>query len=184
MVRKYICFATAVFVAFAGLTAAVADNHVVGCKKIRAKALIDPNYIFDCEFDGVDYSFCIGGDVTGSIKGPWVSYLQDEWVINSSDIGLPEPIPFISNYGREFEVFASAKGNIYGDAQYIFDYRMFEVAGKFPLPIFITGGTGLYEGATGWMIALFNTDVDKAKISGEVCGPNIPIDVDGDSDSD
>ena len=166
------CISAVILVAFTGL--AVADNHLVGCQKIHANALVDPNYIFDCEFDGVDYSFCIGGEVKGSIKGSWVSYLQDEWVIDSIDVGLPEPIPYISNYAREFEVFASAKGNIYGDAQYIFDIRIFDVAAKFPLPIFITGGTEMYEGASGWMIVLFNADLAKAKISGEVCGPKIP----------
>ena len=184
MISKFIFTVTALLFAFAGSTVAIADSHAVGCQKIFAKAKVDPNYISDCEFDGTDYSFCIAGDLKGSLKGTWVSYLQDEWVIESSVAGLPEPVEFYSNYGREFEVFTSTKGNIYGDAHYIFDYRLFDTGAKFPLPVFITGGTGRYEGASGWMIVLFNTDLDKARISGEVCGPYIPKDDDDDSDDD
>jgi hypothetical protein len=147
------------------------------CRQVEAKANF-PNPLGEterCEFDGQDFDLCIRGNVRGTIKGELVAYFLDEWFIIIEQPDFPVPEGTLANYNREFLVFTTSKGEIFGDAQYIFDIRIFDVDGGFVDPIIVTGGTGWYEGATGW-IAMVSTngELDKAKLLGEICGPNIP----------
>ena len=183
MKRKLVGITAAILAGLFGVTlAALADNGQ-GCQQIRSRALVDAAGQESCEFDGYVFPFCIVGELRGNFRGSWVSYYDDGWIVDLSTTTLPEPVPFTSNYAREFEVLTSKKGTLFGDAQYIFDVRIFDVNAPFPLLIIITDGTDKYEGATGWLIATFSdTSFDRAKIRGKVCGPNIPHDDDSDSD--
>jgi hypothetical protein len=41
----------------------------------------------------------------------------------------------------------------------------------------VEGGTGIYEGATGWINAIYlDAVLENFKVQGRVCGPNIPND--------
>jgi hypothetical protein len=147
------------------------------CKQILAKADF-PNPLGEtegCTVNGQDFDSCITGNLRGTIKGKWVAYFLDEWFIIIEPPEFPVPEETLANYNREFEVFTTNKGEIYGDAQYVFDIRIFDVDGGFVAPIIVTGGTGWYEGATGWIAAVVSDGaLSKANLHGEICGPNIP----------
>jgi hypothetical protein len=156
------------------------------CRQINAKADF-PNPLGEtegCTFGGQDFDLCITGNVRGTIKGEWVAYFLNEWFIIIEPPDFPVPEETLANYNREFQVFTTDKGEIYGDAQYVFDIRIFDVGGGFVDPIIVTGGTGWYEGATGWIAAVFTDGaLSKAKLHGEICGPSLPQN-DDDDDGD
>ncbi len=175
MKRKVVCIAIVGFLAVSG--AALADD---ACKKIRG---FWTAHAAECDVGTTGFDLCISGDLHGTIQGTWTSYLKekttpwvpdpDDWLVDLFEVGLPEPVPFTSNYGREYEVFSSEKGSLVGDAQYIFDIRIFDVNALLPLLTIVTDGTGMYEGATGWILATVEPSLEEASLRGEVCGPHI-----------
>ena len=126
-----------------------------------------------CEFDGTTYWVCFGYKTRGTINGYFVEHFQEDWYF--ADLGsLPAPYP--SFYVREFSVLYAKQGMIWGEAQYIFDWRNFYTGGV-AVPIMITGGTGMYEGAYGWItFTVTDASLEKLSYDGRVCGPNIADD--------
>lgn len=60
-----------------------------------------------------------------------------------------------------------------GEAQYVFELRHYDVGGA-AVPMIITGGTGIYEDAYGWIAwTLTDNNLESFSLNGRVCGPNI-----------
>lgn len=58
--------------------------------------------------------------------------------------------------------------------QTAFDLRVFESGGGAALPTIVTGGTGIYEGATGWIVSVLTDEtLENITILGRICAPNI-----------
>ena len=155
-------------------TALAANDHYK-CQKIKGHAVLQ-DFQEDCEYAGIEYSMCFIQQIKGTIKGSWVSYIQDEWWVVLGDLGVPTPpAAGPSWYNREFQVFTTKRGTLWGEAQFVFDERAWaEPDGGTAFPAIITGGTEMYEGATGWITSIA-TDATIAKwtVHGRVCGPNI-----------
>lgn len=152
---------------------ALADHN---CKKVHGRAdfsnpLGEPNCIVGNEA----FDFCFSGQVRGSLRGSWTAYGFGDWFVPLNAPDFPVPDETLSNYNREFNVFTTRRGTLFGDSQYVFDTRIFDVGGGFVSPIIIEGGTGIYQGATGWIAGVFtDAEISTAKLVGEVCGPYIP----------
>jgi hypothetical protein len=157
--------------------AAFAGNGGDQCRNINGNAYVqgvDEN----CEFNGDVYWFCISQKIRGTINGTWVSYIQEGWsvVLEAPDFPIPDDTAFVE-YARELEVFSSKQGMVWGDAQFVLDFRAFENGGGVSLPVIVTGGTGIYEVAQGWKTAIaLDEAFEKFSIQGRVCGPKIPSD--------
>ena len=79
-------------------------------------------------------------------------------------------------YNREFVVLTSKQGMIWGEAQLVLDVRIYDTGGL-AIPMTVTGGTGIYEDAYGWVAWTFtDSSIEKLSYDGRVCGPNIPKD--------
>jgi hypothetical protein len=157
--------------------AVFAGNGGDQCRNINGNATVQGNQD-TCEFNGDVYLFCISQRIRGSINGTWVSYIQEDWGVplEAPAFPIPDGTPFVE-YARELEVFNSKQGMVWGDSQFVIDYRAFESGGGVSLPIIVTGGTGIYEDAQGWITATVLDDVfEDFSIQGRVCGPNIPSD--------
>jgi len=142
------------------------------CRNIKAQAsLLDEH--FDCEYGGTDYDYCYISKIQGNFKGLWTTYVQFSWYEILEDLGVQTGTAE-SWYNREFEVFTTKQGTVWGDAQFVFDDRYFQSNGGTAIPTMITGGTGIYADATGW-ITLIYTDgtIANWRVYGRVCGPNI-----------
>ena len=168
---------SAILLMLAGTQPAFSQDEDVKCKKIRGDA-----EVVDLQnpcLENTDFWACYVQKVRGTLKGKWVSYQQQGWFdMDLREAGLPVPPGSpVTWYGREFEVFSTKKGTVYGDMQTAFDVRVFDSDGGAALPTIVTGGTGIYEGATGWIVPV-NTDgtLEKFTILGRICGPNIPSD--------
>lgn len=155
------------------------DQH---CQTVRQRsAVVDAQ--FPCSIDP-SFSGCFVLSSKG-IFGTWLAFVQDAWFVPLDPPDFPVPPQAVSNYNREFNVYSNEHGSVHGDSQYVFDLRIFDVGGGFVSPAIIDGGTGIYEGATGFISSTFvDADLTRAIVIGRVCGPNIPGDDDDDSDSD
>jgi hypothetical protein len=155
---------------------AFADNGNDQCRNVNAHGIAQ-DYQESCEFDSTVYDFCLIKKMRGTINGTMFEYFQNDWLVLLEDLGLPTPPDAVESwYNREFAVFSSKQGMVWGEAQYVFDYRILEAGGA-SVPVLVTGGTGIYEDAYGW-ITMIVPDAYFINLSfdGRVCGPNIPND--------
>ena len=157
------------------------------CRNMNGQAVYQ-EWQEPCVIDG-GYDLCITTKIKGTINGSWVSFFQYEWIvllesleIVSTDQSDPEYITEIptppdsveSWYNREYEVFTSKQGDIFGDGQVIIDGRV-GIMGGSAISIMVTGGTEMYEDAYGWITAtILDPYFEHFSIDGRVCGPNIP----------
>jgi hypothetical protein len=90
-------------------------------------------------------------------------------------LGVPTPPDSVETYyNREYEVFTSKQGEIWGDGQAVYDIRV-GIMGGAAVSIMVSGGTGIYEDAYGWITAtVLDAYLEHFLINGRVCGPNIP----------
>ena len=154
--------------------ATFAGNGGDKCRNINGNASVQ-GFPDTCEFNGDVYWFCISQRIRGSINGTWISYIQEDWGVPlvAPDFPIPDGTPFVE-YARELEVFNSKQGMVWGDSQFVIDARAFDVGGGVSLPIIVTGGTGIYEDAQGWITATgLDGALEEFSIQGRICGPNI-----------
>ena len=126
-----------------------------------------------CEVD-TGYDFCFVNTMRGTINGSMIEYFQYDWLVVLEDLGVPTPPEATESwYNREFAVLSSKQGMIWGEAQYVFELRVYDVGGV-AIPMIVTGGTGIYENASGWITwTLTDNSLSKFSYDGRVCGPNI-----------
>lgn len=185
MSKKITVVIGAILLMPAGTQPAFSQDEDAQCKKIKGHGEVVDVQI-PC-LENPEFSGCLIQNVRGTLKGKWVSYQQEGWFdmdLRAAGLPVPPGSP-LTLYGREFEVFSTKKGTVYGDSQTAFDVRIFESGGGAAIPTVVTGGTGIYEGATGWIVPVFTDGLlEKFTILGRICGPNIDSDSDSDSDSD
>lgn len=154
--------------------ATLVANGDIQCRQMNGRAdyVAQPDV---CEFDGTSYATCYEYSTRGTINGSYLEYMQEGWDwVWLGDV-LPAP-NFMSFYFREFSVLTSKQGQIWGDAQYVFNLQNVAIdMGGTAVPIMVTGGSGMYEGAFGW-VTFTSLDGAGATLTydGRVCGPNIP----------
>ena len=159
---------------FAGSGVALAQNENAQCRNIVGHAEV-VDLQSPCQEDTA-YWGCYIQKIRGTLSGTWVSYQQEDWFVDLGTLGAPVPSESpLSAYLREFEVFTTNKGTVYGDAQTVFDVRLFDSDGGGALPTIITGGTGIYQDAWGWIVLTYTDGtVEEFDVQGRICGPNIP----------
>lgn len=156
-----------------------------GCMDIRSRVVFGDGIAGpSCSIEGESFDICLEGRVRGTLRGTWHAFTNFDWFVDLAAPQFPVPEETLSNYTREFNVFSTRRGSLIGDSQYVFDVRIFDVGGGFVVPVMIERGTGEFEGATGWIAAVFtDAGLSRGVLRGEVCGPGIRSDND-DSDSD
>jgi hypothetical protein len=141
------------------------------CKKIIANAgvAVVPDA---CSYNGVDYFWCIDTPMTGNLKGTWHILANPEW--NAWELTVPDGIPGIPSWDLwatwNLSVFETKKGDIITQANEIAHLGVYFTYGAISGTALITAGTGVYEGATGW-IGWVVTEANGGEIRGEICTP-------------
>ena len=144
------------------------------CRNMNGHGGDSSEPIFDCEFGGDTFDFCFESSLRGTINGSLMEYYNWDWFYYFApplkDFGVPAP-NYGSYYMREVDLFMSKQGELWGEAQYVIDWYNITLGGV-AVPIMITGGTGMYEDAYGW-ITLTVTDPGLTNFTydGRVCWP-------------
>jgi hypothetical protein len=162
-----------VFVAFlVFVVCLMVSNATAGdCKKVIAK--IGPaTYLDECSYDGVDYIWCIDTPVTGNLRGTW-HYLSSPEV-NFFDLAVPDGVLGIPGWSLwvpwNLSVFETHKGDIITQDNEILNLDVFDSYGALSGMAFVIGGTGDYEGATGWLGYVI-TEAEGGELRGLICTP-------------
>jgi hypothetical protein len=127
-----------------------------------------------CVFDGTEYGVCVDTPLKGTLNGIWHFYGDGGFVT-----AFPDP-PFSSLFaGWGLDAIETNRGAIYAQDNYIWNLSVFGLEGtKAAIPAVslsvITGGTGHYEGATGWFAAIYDDGGGgwRGFIRGEICTPD------------
>lgn len=150
----------------------VASNATAGdCKKIIAK-IGTATYLDECSYGGVDYVWCIDTPVTGNLRGTWhyLSSPEDNfWELTVPDGALGIPGWTLQTVWN-LSVFETRKGDIITQDNEILNLDVFPAFGALSGMAFIIGGTGNYQGATGWLGYVI-TEADGGELRGEICTP-------------
>ncbi len=162
-----------VFVAFLVLAVCLtATNASAGdCKKIIAKVGA-ATYLDECSYDGVDYIWCIDTPVIGNLRGTWHFYSSPE--INIWELTVPDGALGIPGWDLwaawNLSVFETHKGDIITQDNEILNLDAYQAYGALSGAAFIIGGTGDFEGATGWLGYVI-TEAEGGELRGEICLP-------------
>jgi hypothetical protein len=139
------------------------------CRKIIANAgvAVFPD---ECSYNGVDYAWCIDTPMTGNLKGTWHILANPDW--NAWELTVPDGIPGIPVWDLwatwNLSVFETKKGDIVTQANEIVVLDSYFTYGALSGTALIIGGTGVYDGATGW-IGWVVTEADGGAVRGEIC---------------
>jgi len=138
------------------------------CKKISAGAGAS-NFYEGCSYDGEDYLWCIDTPVTGNLKGTWRFMSRPDW--NAFELTV-EDILGIGSWDLwvvwSLGVFETNEGDILTQETDLLNVDAYFNYGALSTMSYIIGGTGKYEGATGWL-GYVGTETGGGVLRGEVC---------------
>jgi hypothetical protein len=141
------------------------------CKQIIANAGV-AEYFEGCSYDGENFALCIDTPVSGNLKGTWHILINPAW--NVWELTVPDGIPGIPSWDLwatwNLSVFETRKGDIITQANEVASLDALFTYGAISGMAFITGGTGDYEEATGW-IGWVLTETGGGALRGEICTP-------------
>ena len=121
----------------------------------------------ECYFNGVDYPFCLYAPMTGTLNGTFYFYFPDENYVIVED-PLPGHEGLAAGYG--IAQWITNRGEIWSRDSWLVDIAHFGDFAAFTQVSYITGGTGMYEGATGDIFS-FGSDLGGSEARGQVCTP-------------
>lgn len=164
--KKQLFVGLLVFALCLTVTSATAGD----CKKIIARVGV-ATYLDECFYEGEEYLWCIDTPVTGNLRGTWhyLSRPADNFfpLIVPDVLGIPGWELWV---GWSLSVFETRKGDIITQENEILNLAVFDSYGALSGMAYIIGGTGKYEGATGW-IGVVATEADGGVLRGVVCTP-------------
>jgi hypothetical protein len=153
------------------LCLAVSSATAGDCKKIIANVGA-ATYLDECSYQGEDYVWCIETPVTGNLRGTWHYYSRPD--ANYFDLAVPDDALGVPGWNLwvvwSLSVFETRKGDIITQENEILNLDIFDSYGALSGMAFIVGGTGDYEGATGWL-GFVTTEGNGGVLMGEVCTP-------------
>jgi len=149
----------------------VASSATAGeCKKIIANFGASSFYE-GCSYDGEDYLWCLDTPVKGNLLGTWHFMSKPDW--NAFELTVPDVLG-IGSWDLwvvwALGVFETKKGDIITQETDTINLDAYFDYGALTAMTYIIGGTGKYEGATGWL-GLVGTETEGGVLRGEVCTP-------------
>ena len=140
------------------------------CKKIIAK-VGEATYLDECSYGEQEYVWCIDTPVTGNLRGTWHYHGRPD--VNYFNLDVPDVLG-IGGWNLwlvwSLSVFETHKGDIITQENEIFNPTIYDNYGAICGMFYIIGGTGDYEGATGWL-GFVATEAEGGVLMGEICTP-------------
>ena len=166
--RKSLLSTVLVAILISVASVAVADD----CKKIFARVDYGP-FVEGCKYDGVEYYWCSDSRVRGNLKGTWHLYTSPEF--NCFENTVPNGVLGIDGWDVwscwNLSVFETKHGELITQGNDYVNLESYFTNGSFASTFFVIGGTGKYEGATGWLGNVGDEVSGKGILRGEICTP-------------
>ena len=140
------------------------DNQ---CKPVHAQLGEMVFHDSGCTLGGVTYVWCAERPVTGTLKGTYRFYSAPE--LNGWDLEVPPDAigaTWWIGVSYAIAVFETRRGKLFTQEAGVWHWGAVEGWATHAL---ITGGTGHYDGATGWVASAGSWDL--MGLVGEVCTP-------------
>jgi hypothetical protein len=138
------------------------------CKKIIA-VVGATTFLNECSYGGEDYIWCAEMPVTGNLRGTWHFYGRPDF--NGFDLTVPDVLG-IPGWNLwvvwSISVFETRKGDIITEENEILNHDVYFTHGALSSMAVVIGGTGKYDGATGWLGAVL-TEGEGGVLRGEIC---------------
>ena len=161
--KKQIVCAVSVLMLSMVATAAMAEQ----CKAVYAQLGEMVFYDPGCMLDGVTFDWCAERPTLGTLNGTYRFYSAPE--LNGWDLEVPpDAIGASWSIGVSYaiSVFETQTGTLFTQETEVWHWGEVEGWGAH---FSITGGTGHYDGATGWLAAAGSWD--SMVLVGEICTP-------------
>ncbi len=156
--KRGVALAAAAFLVlslFAGVATSGQD-----CRKVTATFKFHSEFWMDPEIcDG--YDFCQYSEIRGTLKGRW-------WVFGNWE-DVEEVAGGTAAAFNIVSIIETNRGTLYTESRELVNYL---AADGFVAHEAVTGGTGKYEGATGWLAAWLSFDPAGGNIGGQICTPD------------
>jgi len=157
----------------------VAGAAVAGeCKPVHVR--IGPStYLDPCEYAGIDFLYCIDAPLRGTFRGTWHYY--GEWdngvfwpELDAAGDPIFDPAPYSGFVaGWALGVIETRRGEVYLQDNYLWNFNAISADHvPFVSAINIKGGSGKYEGASGWLGVIADDSGDwRGFMKGVICTP-------------
>ncbi len=141
----------------------------VRCEPVHAHFLA-PTFFDTCVYQGHFYEWCLENPVRGSLSGTWRYYGSPEtwWESEVTPGALGESWGFAGT--SALAVIETRRGILYGQDTLVWHAEAGDEGVGY---VRLVGGTGRYEGATGWLGYIAET-LESATILGRICTPIDP----------
>ena len=129
------------------------------CKRVNATMEAGP-ILFDPDCDGFDV--CQSADLMGTPNGVYTAFLNWDGIIEVDETTI---------VNINISTIETNHGELFLDERLIFHT---EALNGFAVHSNVTGGTGKYEGAIGWMVSYLEFTEKKSTglLRGEICFPD------------
>jgi len=143
------------------------------CKKIQARYSIDEIF-FECTYDSFAYQYCVDAQVQGNLRGIWHVYgapAFNGWptlTVPNDALGIPG---WDAGGFWNLSVIETKHGELFMRGNDWVNWGAYSAYGAYSSTFFVIGGTGKFEGATGWLGGGGDEVTLKGVFFGEVCTP-------------
>ncbi|MEJ2086348.1 MAG: hypothetical protein P8Y44_11820 [Acidobacteriota bacterium] len=143
------------------------------CKPVNARLGQSVYSTESCMYMGIEFLYCAQTPVSGNLKGTWHYYgEEDNGLFWPEDFSDPSPYSSLLT-GWALGVIETKVGSITVQDNFLANLNNL-TSDSFPFVtmLHITGGTGRYDGATGWMGVIADDVRDwRGYMHGEICTP-------------
>ena len=158
----------AVVVLFGVASSATAQD----CRPVFARVGVATYLDGPCYYNGEEYVFCVDTPLKGMLRGTWHFLSKPAW--NIFELEVPDGTLGIPGWdlwvGWSLSVIETHQGDIIMQENEILNLDAYFNYGAISGMANIIGGTGRYEGATGWIGVVF-TESQGGVLRGMVCSP-------------
>jgi len=148
------------------------------CKPVHVR--VGPaTYLDPCVYQEIAFAYCIDTPLRGTFRGTWHYYGElDNGVywppLDDDDLPLFDPDPysaFVAGWG--LGAIVTNKGDVYIQDNYLWNlYAISDDHVPFVSVMSIEGGSGKYEGASGWLGVIADDSGDwSGYMKGVICTP-------------
>ena len=153
---------------------AIADE----CKPVHVRIGLS-TYLDPCVYQEIDFLYCIDAPLKGTLRGTWHYYGEETngvfWPpLNDDGDPIFDPAPYSAMVaGWALGLIETNKGELYVQDNYLWNFNTItDNHLPFVTLMNVTGGSGMYDGASGWLGVIADDSGNwRGFMKGVICTP-------------